>query len=183
MLGELAKAAQQADGELKRQLAELEVKTIAALGDRAAQLSAADRKQLDRLHALALAETGEHVQAIKLLEGLAQRYPKDGGLQEDLAGLWSQSNAPDEFAQSHRQVERGGSKKPRRHAALVPRQSGPWPKPNWRSASGRKPERSSNWSRPRIPILAARRCGSNSSGCWRSARSNWPRRLAYSIFR
>jgi tetratricopeptide (TPR) repeat protein len=94
MLGELSKAGRQAEGDLKRQLAQLEVNTIQALGDRAQQLRAADRKQLDRLHALALAETGDREQALKLLDALAQRNPKDGGIQEDLAALWSQSRAP-----------------------------------------------------------------------------------------
>ncbi len=162
MLGELAKASRQAEGDLKRQLAQLEVKTVDALGDRAQQLGAADRKQLDRLHALALAETGERRQAIKLMAELAQRFPKDGGLQEDLAGLWSQSRAPDDL---HKAIEKWGqvAQKSRGGTPRWFRANLALARRNWHWASGRRREPSSNLCRPRIPISAATRYGENSS--------------------
>ncbi len=98
MLDELAKAGGQLEGNAtRRQLAELELKTIDAIGDRAGQLDQSQRKRLDRLHALALAETGQREPAVKLLDDLARRFPKDGGLQEELAGLLAKSNQPDEL--------------------------------------------------------------------------------------
>ncbi len=98
MLDELAKAGAKVEGNAsKRQLAELELKTIDALGDRAGQLSQAQRKRLDRLHALALAETGQHEPAVKLMDDLARRFPKDGDIQEELAGMLGASGSPDEL--------------------------------------------------------------------------------------
>ena len=98
MLDALAKAGGALqDAVKKRQLAELELRTIEALGDRAGQLSPAQRKAFDRLHALALAETGERASAVKLLDDLARRFPKDGNLQEELAGMLGESTSPDEL--------------------------------------------------------------------------------------
>jgi hypothetical protein len=97
MLDGLSAAAEHVEGNLKRQLAGLELKTIDALGARANPLGETERKRLDQVRVRALAETGERKAAVDLADNLAQRFPKDGQVQEELAALLSQTRDPDEL--------------------------------------------------------------------------------------
>ena len=84
MLSELT---DRATGDGQRKLADLQLRTIDDLLAKRDTLAAATLEEVSHLRATALAKTGRRQEAIAELESLAERNPRDGQSQEQLASL------------------------------------------------------------------------------------------------
>ena len=85
LLGGLARTGQDADGPVRRNLAILQLGAVKLLATHREKLSAPHQRTLDRLHATALADSGNRTAAIKAFLALATRYANDGAIQEAYA--------------------------------------------------------------------------------------------------
>lgn len=90
----LARAAEQASPEVRRELAELQLQTIALIEPRWNDLHTGQRRRVRRLHAQALADAGRTAEALAAFAELAGALPDDAAIQESYAALLSgQSDA------------------------------------------------------------------------------------------
>jgi len=87
MLGGLRRVASTAQPQVRRQLAELQLRTIEMLQDRRAELTAPQQRDVQRIAAHALADAGRTEEALAAFRSLSAAYPRDGAIQEAYAGL------------------------------------------------------------------------------------------------
>lgn len=78
-----------------RKLAEVELKLENQLLDRRAELDSETLRSVQRRRALTLAETGRRQPGLEALQALAEEFPRDGQMHEDLATLLMDGNEAD----------------------------------------------------------------------------------------
>ena len=88
----LARAGRQAAPDVRRELAELQLQTIALIKARWNDLHAEQQRRVERLHAQALADAGRANDAIAAYAELAELYPDDGDIQEAYAALLAEQS-------------------------------------------------------------------------------------------
>ncbi len=93
----LARAAEQAAPDARRELAELQLQTIGLLEPRWDDLPAGQRQRVERLRARALTDAGQTAEALAAYAELAEAHPDDAAVQEAYAALLAEQ--PDADAQ------------------------------------------------------------------------------------
>lgn len=88
----LAALAVEASPEVRGELASLQLQTIDLLRRQADLFTADQLLTLQRLSARALRDAGRTADALAAYEQLAQKYPDDGAVQEELAGMLTLAN-------------------------------------------------------------------------------------------
>jgi len=83
----LSQIAAGADPKVRAKLAELQLRAIEMLGAHRDVLTEEDVRQVRRIQAMALADTGQTSKALGEFRALAAEYPRDGEIQEGYAGL------------------------------------------------------------------------------------------------
>ncbi len=121
----LARAAAQAAPDARRELAQLQLQTIALLEPRWNDLHPAEQRRIEQLHARALADAGRTAEALAAYAELARTLPNDADLQEAYAALLAEQ--PD--AESQR-------------LALA----------RWRAIEKRSPPNSERWYRAKYEV-------------------------------
>ena len=125
MLEGLARTAADAPPEVRRELAELQLRTIEMLGGDAAGLSDQQRRKLTLLRAQALAEAGRREAALSAYQTLARQHPRNAAIQEAYAALLASRDDRDSL-----------------HAALQ----------RWRQLQRHLPEGSPRWFRAKYAV-------------------------------
>jgi len=125
MLDGLARIADDAPPEVRRELAELQLRTIELLGQSEQSLAKTEEQQLTRLYAGALADAGRTVAAREAYRVLAEAHPRDGEIQEAYAELLLES---DDRATQEAALKR------------------------WRDIEKKSPERSPRWFRAKYNL-------------------------------
>ncbi len=87
MLDGLGRMADAAAPQVRRELAELQLRTIELLGRSKQPLEAGQQQRVERLYAQALADAGRTLQARQAYQALAEAHPRDGAIQESYARL------------------------------------------------------------------------------------------------
>lgn len=87
MLEGLSRVATTAGPEVRRELAQLQLRALDLLRPRREQLSPSGQRTLDRTEAQALADAGRSDDALKAYQSLAQTHASDGEIQEGYARL------------------------------------------------------------------------------------------------
>jgi tetratricopeptide (TPR) repeat protein len=88
----LQRSAEKGQPKVKQELAELQLRAAKRLQDRVADLPADDRRKFQRAYVNALAAAGRHDEALAAAKGLADKFPRDGEIQEEYARLLVDSN-------------------------------------------------------------------------------------------
>jgi tetratricopeptide (TPR) repeat protein len=78
----------------RRELAQFEQQTLAALDAQKSRFDKAGQRRLDIARLRTLIDTGQHKPALALAETLAGKYPDEGSVQEDFARLLGESSDP-----------------------------------------------------------------------------------------
>ncbi len=86
----LARAGRQATPDVRRELAALQLQTIALIQSRWNDLDPKQQRRVGRLHAQALADAGRTADALAAYAELAQSQPDDAAIQESYAALLSE---------------------------------------------------------------------------------------------
>jgi tetratricopeptide (TPR) repeat protein len=92
-----------AEPEMRREMAALQLRTIDALQQQQSQLTQPQRRSLQRLRAAALVDSGRIGEALREYEFLAKTYPRDAEIQEAFARLLASRN---DAASSKQALER-----------------------------------------------------------------------------
>ncbi len=88
----LARAAEQAAPEVRRELAQLKLQTVALIEPRWNDLHAGQRRHVRRLHARALTDAGHTADALAAYAELADALPDDAAVQESYAALLAEQS-------------------------------------------------------------------------------------------
>ncbi len=88
----LARAGRRAAPDVRRELAELQLQTIALIQSRWNDLHAGQQHRVGRLHAQALADAGRAAEALATYAELARAHPDDAAIQESYAALLSEQS-------------------------------------------------------------------------------------------
>lgn len=94
LLEGLSRIAATAAPEVRRELAQLELRALELLRPRREQLGPAGRRSLDRAEAQALADAGRTDDALRAYQRLSQTYAEDGQIQEGYARLLLNGSDP-----------------------------------------------------------------------------------------
>ncbi len=92
LLEGLGRVAGEAPPQIRHQLAKLQLDTINLVMKRESELSAADRRNIERVRAKVLAETGRHEDALAAYHALAKDFPNSGDVQEEYLRLLMERN-------------------------------------------------------------------------------------------
>ncbi len=170
MLDELAKAGGGLkDDAQKRKLAELELRTIAALGERTGQLGARSARRSTGCTASPWPPPASTTRRSSCSTISPGNTPRMAGCRKSWPDCWPNRRLPSSCARRSRNGPKSSSTAGgARRAGFKPTWG--WPRLSSRSASGHKPEPSSSSSPRRIPTLAAPSCAASTSRCWPSAR-------------
>lgn len=110
LVASLSQGASAAAASGQRELAAIRLAAIEMLGERLAQLEAADQARIERWRAESLAAIGRHAEAVTAYASLAARYPNDAALQTAYAELLLAGDDPQGWTVALEQWRRIGQR-------------------------------------------------------------------------